>query len=258
MGKKKRDTIRFSTVLGWLALGWRDLQASLGISIGYAGFFMLVGMLLAWLLSSRGYGLLFFLLAGGFLIVAPLIVAAYYAVAQRLEQGEKPAFAHISEGYRNSHRSLWVIGFLSAAMYLIWVTDGLIVYSVYFDFAAPPELAAISDPDARADLVAFIFFSSVLGGVLAAIVFCITLFSVPHAFIAKADFVDAIVFSVKAVGRFSPALLLWALVIGGSMMLVLLFAIPLGAVLLPVLALANYHAYRDVAGRVVLLGSDNG
>ncbi|WP_428603315.1 DUF2189 domain-containing protein [Sedimenticola sp.] len=241
-----REKVMFTVAGEWLAQGWRDFRQAAILNMAYAAFFLVIGFVISSLLWHHGFSIVYFIAAGGFLIVVPGLVAVYYHLAEKIHQGSSPGFADIAEGVRQCPTSIIVIGLVSLIIYLIWITDALIIYSVYFDFV-PASLADYqADPVLRANALAFLLFVSLLGFVLSFISFCVTVFSVPYALQKQCGLVDAVSFSVKTVSRHSKMMLFWAIVLGVLTFSTVLFALPLLLVVLPVLAYANFATYRDM------------
>ncbi len=241
-----REKVLFAITWEWLGRGWRDFRQAAILNMIYAALFLVIGLTIGWLLLRHGFSVVYFIASGGFLIVVPGLVAVYYHLAEKLHSGGRPTFADIGEGFRQLPISIMVIGLVSLVIYLIWITDALIIYSVYFDFV-PTSLAAYkTDPALRTDTLAFLLFVSLLGFVLSFITFCVTVFSIPYALQKQCGLVDAVSFSVRTVSRNSRLMFFWAIVLGGMTFVTVLFALPLLLVVLPVLAYANYATYSDM------------
>lgn len=241
-----REKMMFAIIWDWLARGWRDFKQAAVLNMIYSALFLAIGTAMSTTLLLQGFGVIYFIAAGGFLIVVPGLVAVYYHLAEKVHSGRRPGFVDIVEGIRECPVSILVLGLVSLVIYLIWITDALIIYSVYFDFV-PTSLAAIrSDLGLRTDVLAFLVFVSLLGFVLSFITFCIMVFSIPYALQKRCGLVDAVSFSVRVVSGNSRLMFFWAIVLGGVTFFTVLFALPLLLVVLPVLAYANYAIYSDM------------
>jgi len=233
-------------IVEWLARGWRDFMQAPMLNMLYATLFLLLGLVAVSGLLLDGFSLVYFILAGGFLIVAPGLVTIYYFLAERIHSGHRPVFEDLRRGLRESPVSVIVIGLVSLVLYLIWITDALIIYSVYFDFVPMTLFDLLDDPVLKQDVLAFLVFAGILGFVLSFIIYCVTVFSVPYALEERCGLVDAVSFSVQTVSRYRRVMLSWALVLAGITFGTVLFALPLLLLVLPLLAYANHAAYRDM------------
>ncbi len=236
----------FSVVWEWLTRGWQDFRQAAFLNMAYAGFFLVIGLVAVLGLHDGGFNLVYFILAGGFLIVVPSLVTVYYYFAGRLHAGQRPEFSDIRAAFKDLPSSILVIGLVSLVIYLIWITDALIIYSVYFDFVPISLEQFQADEALRADATAFLLFACILGFVLTFIIFCVTVLSIPFALQNQSGLVDAVSFSVRVVTCNLRIMFLWAITLGTLTFLTVLFALPLLLVVLPVLSYANYATYTDM------------
>lgn len=234
----------------WLRQGWTDFTEASFISIVYAAVYCMIGAAAAIWLLSNGQIVVFFALAGGFMLVSPILVTGYYRVVERLREGGSPIFDDIVAGFGKNPRSFLIIGLVVAFVYLIWVTDAVLVYGLFFSDSPLVLSELASDPGVRGNLTAFVLFAGAMGGVLAFIIFTVTVFSVPDAFHRRANFVTAISTSVRGVLRNLDVMLLWAGVIAVLGFGTLLVALPLIIVVFPILGYASYAAYLDLIGEL--------
>lgn len=236
----------FSVVWAWLGRGWQDFKRAPLLNMAYAAIFLLIGLIAVLGLITEGFSLVYFILAGGFMLVAPSLVTVYYHLAGVIRAGQRPVFADINDAFHQSPAAVLVIGLVSFVLYLIWITDALIIYSVYFDFIPLSMTDFNTDPLLQADALAFLLFSCILGAVLGFIIFCITVLSIPFALEKRSGLVDAVTFSVRVVSRNPRIMFIWAILLGGLTFFTVLLALPLLLIVLPVLTYANYATYSDM------------
>ena len=245
-GQKRASKLKLSDLGKWLRQGWAMFIASSRISMVYAAIPFIFGTALQAGLAGRGYGLVYFLFATGFLIVAPIFSILYYQIADVLGQGGKPGWGEFITTIRRTPLSVWAVGMVLAALYLIWITDALIIYSVYFSFDPIAFQEYFSNGQVSGDAASFVFYVTVLGLVLSFVTFVIAAFSIPHGFHAGAGFVNAVVFSVSNIFRNFNVLMTWACILAIAQAFTLLVFMPLGLLTFPVLAFANAAAYRQL------------
>ncbi len=226
-----------SSIGRWLGDGYRLFSRSRGVSMGYAALFVLPGLALEYGLLAMGYGLYYFILAAGFVLIAPFLFAPYARLAS---QG-----AGAGGGLFRLPPVVWVIGVVCGALFLIWVTDAFIIYSVYFGFQPLPDLFAGGETSSRA--MRFLGYAALLGLVLSLVTLFVTTYSIPSAIHQGHGLVDAIVFNAGCAWHHPGLVLLWGLLLAVCMLTILLLALPLGLVVFPVLAYANFSSYRELA-----------
>ncbi len=238
--------LEIGSIGGWLRQGWRALRADMTGAMSYAGIFMIIGMSLQYGLVSQGYGLFYFILATGFILFLPVLSLAYYGVMPELRQGCRVGLKGLMASFRGCPAAVWAIALFTLAIYLIWVTDALIIYSIYFDFEPMPGL--LRDPQSRDAAFTFVLYAHLLFAILGLITFFVGGFSVPHARVQQAGLVDAVVYSSKGVAGNFPVMICWALLSAGMLQLVLQFALPLLIFALPLIAYGNLACYEQLAG----------
>ena len=235
--------VSFTQPLTWLARGWRDLCACPlpGLLHGLAA--ALFGAVLILVARDR-----YWLLSGafsGFLLVAPLLATGLYAVSRELEQGGRACLRTAIRTWRPRDHRLVVFGVLLALAGTGWVVTSaaLIIGFVGQPLPTPADFFRVVVLGKEGHL-----FEAwlLLGGLMAAPMFASTVATIPLLLDRDLSVQAAVLTSVRAV-MFNPApMALWALLIlaltlfGGLMLLAGL------VVVVPWLAHASWHAYRDV------------
>lgn len=236
-------SIGFNRPFAWLRLGWADLwrHPAPGLLHGLAaalfGWFTLF-----WAHED------FWILAGafsGFLIVAPIVATGLCAVSRGLETGRRLGMADIVNLWRSQDPRLMHFGLLLGLAGTGWVmTSAAMVTS----FA---ELPVHRPVDFLRHVVlnetGWVFEAwLMLGGVLAAPVFASSVVAMPLLLDRPVDVLTAVLTSWKAVAASPGPLALWAallwLITGLGMVTGLLGLI----VVVPWLAHASWHAYREL------------
>lgn len=228
----------------WLQQGWHNFVATKWISLGFSAIFVVIGLSLAWVLFSRGLWVLLFPFISGFLLVTPILITGYQRAARLLSQGERPRFRDLVLGITEGTPGIWFISFILCFCYLIWVTDALVFYSLYVGLESVTSLQGlVSDPEAFSQLLAYLFFSGLMGLVIATIVFSVAAFSIPLIIHRRMPFVAAVHTSVVTVWRHPWLMLRWGATIAGLSFVTMILALPLLVFVLPLLGYATYAAF---------------
>lgn len=218
----------------WLHAGWRDLRAAPGLSFLFGAVIVLVSAgisLLAWELGR--FALLATLLSG-FVFVAPLICVGLYCVSRALQKGRQPTLGDSFVLARRVIGQAGVFAIVQGVVVLLWSRAGMMVGAFF----------PVDDGNAHA-LWEFLLIGSLVGSVFAALTFAMAAFSLPMIADRDVDMITAGISSVNAVLRNKAVMVLWAAII--IVMIAIGFAtglLGLG-VLMPWLAYAAWHAYRD-------------
>jgi uncharacterized membrane protein len=230
-------------VLLWLKHGWNDLLRNWPVSLGTGALFTLLGYLLSEYAWARPH--LALTLTSGFLLVSPFLAIVFYELSRRHEVSRALRF----EGVRRNAASIGMYALMLAFILSSWERISAIMVGLLFkgDLLAegPFPLAALFAPEHLGFAIPYLL----AGGALAALVFALSVVSLPMLMDRKVDFVTAIVTSLWVVRENPLPMLVWAFVIGALTLLGELFwFVPL-AVIFPLLGHATWHAYRDLVSR---------
>lgn len=224
----------WSAPLRWLRLGWRDLRRAPGLTLLYGTAVVMVSAVVVALAWALGRFALLATLVSGFVFVAPLLAIGLFAVSRALEDGRQPRLADSLSLTRRVLGQAAVFALGQMVLLLLWTRAGMMVNAFV-------EL----DPGNLRSLAEYLLIGSLAGSVFAALTFAIAAVSLPMVADRDVDMVTAAVSSVHAVLRNKRAMLVWALLI--ALLTALGFASGLlgFAVLMPWLAYASWHAYRE-------------
>lgn len=220
--------------LRWLAAGWHDLVRAPGLTAAFGGIVIGVSLVVTALAWQLGRFALLAALLSGFVFVAPLIGVGLYAVSRAHERGEAPRFSACVSLMRRVVGQAGVFALVQMVILLLWSRAGMLVNA----FVPIEDGSLIS-------LMEFLALGSLFGSVFAIATFAIAAFSLPMIADRDVDMVTAGVSSVNAVLRNKGVALLWAVLI------VVLVAVGFAtaflglALVMPWLAYATWHAYRE-------------
>lgn len=232
----------------WLAAGWRDLVRAPGVSLTYGLAFVAVSYALSFGLVHVGLGSLVLPLAGGFMLVAPLLVVGLYDVSRRLERGDPVSFFLACRSCRDCAGRIGAMGVVLMLFLFAWVLIALALFALIFNQTPPSLETFFEDLVFSSEGALLLIVGTVLGAGLASGIFAISAVSIPMLLDREVDVVTAIVVSISTVTANGPVMFGWAAMIGViSFFGLATFYLGL-AVALPLLAYATWHAYRDLIG----------
>jgi uncharacterized membrane protein len=240
--------------LVWLSRGWADLVHNplpgLVHGLATAAF----GALLVVLAGNR-----FWLLAGafsGFLLVAPVVATGLYAVSRAREQHQPAGLGVALGAWVPKDSRLVRFGLLLALAGTGWVLTSA---SLITAFAGAP----VNSP---ADFLRVVVLSDsnhvfeawvVLGSVLAAPMFASSVVAIPMLLDRPHGVLTAVATSVGAALLNPLAMALWATLILGLSLLGMATLMVGLVVVVPWLAHASWHAYRDLVRPIEVAAGDS-
>lgn len=232
--------VGFADPLKWLVLGWRDFVRAPGIGLFYGACFMVMGWaLLEVYEQAPAYTMA---LSAGFLLMGPFLCLGLYRVSQRLESGEKPDFGDSLLAWDTRTGQLAIFGFVLLVLEMLWGRATLVIFAVSFD--GMPDfkgsLLALLEPEN----LSFISVWAAVGAVFAALIYAVSVVSIPMILHRQTDAVTAGLTSMRLVLSQTGVMVWWGLLITGLVGVALL---PWFAGLLvvgPVIGHASWHAYR--------------
>jgi uncharacterized membrane protein len=234
------NTLRLRDPLRWLVLGWRDFTRCPLIGLFYGGCFVAMGWALAKVFEHAPAYVL--ALSAGFLLVGPFLALGLYQASRRLERGERPALADSMTAWRDRLGTLAIFGFVLLVLEMLWGRASLVVFALSFD--GMPDfkgsLRALLNPANIQFIVAYVM----VGGVFAALIFAVSVVSIPMLLDRPVDAITAGLTSMRLVLTQPGVMLLWGALLS---VCVVVAMVPWFAGLLlvgPVLGHASWHAYR--------------
>lgn len=238
-------TVHPAAPLRWLRLGFGDLRRAPAASLFYGAAFALMGWLIWWVFK-HAYEYTASLTAG-FLLVGPFLCAGLYDISRRLERGEPATLQPTLTAWRANVGAFGLFALLLTIVMLVWARASLVTFALFFS-AGMPTLKHFMTQVVNLDHWDFIATYFAVGALFAAIVFAVSVVSVPMMLDRGTDTIVAALTSVRALFENFAPLLLWALLI----VLVVGLGIAtlfIGVVVaVPIVGHATWHAYRDLVG----------
>lgn len=228
-------TLGITAPLRWLRLGWADMLRAPRLSLTYGAVLMALSLAISALTWRYGTMALYIGLTTGFVFVGPVLAVGLYSISRQLGKGLQPVMGYCLREGTYHIRELLVLGIILLVVLLVWARAAATVH-VFFPDEPNPGLD---------QLLPFLGIGSAVGLVFASLVFAASAFSLPMILDRKVDAITASVTSINAVLRNKKPMLLWAGIIGLSVLLGFATACIGFAVLLPLIGHATWHAYQE-------------
>lgn len=242
-----RTNVPFDAPWSWLGAGWRDLWTAPALSLTYGAVFSIAALALVAGLLSLGWQSLVLVLAGGFLLVGPMLAVGLYEISRRIEAGEAiDARDALFVGVR-SPGQLAIMGVVLMIAYLAWVELALVLLVLFLGGGGlPPVEQFVPTLLFTPSGLGLLITGTIAGGILALSVFAVTVVSVPLLMTRDVDVVTAVATSVRAVVSNPKPMLLWAALIAAMIGVGLATLLVGFIVAFPLIGHATWHAFREV------------
>ena len=230
--------------LRWLARGACDFARQPGVSMFYGLLVVLAGAIIFLTVAKMPY--MFTAAVSGFLLVAPICATGLYALSCGYERNERMRLRDTFLVWRRNPSGL--TGFSVFALFAgtAWQVLSLVIMALLYkgDALEPMELIVevLRNPKYAFLFVTYLF----VGGIVAAMVFALSVVSVPMLLDRQCELTEAMRASIMVVTENPLPLALWA----GIIMLFCMLGFASGlvgfVVVMPILGHASWHAYRDL------------
>lgn len=229
----------------WLAAGWKDLTAAWRVSLAYGAGLVVLSFLLTIGLWLMGLFYLVLPLAGGFFIVAPLLATGLYEVSRRLAAGETVDLRSSILAWRRP-RQIAMMGVVLLLIHLVWVRVALLLFALFF-YGQSPSLEMLLPALLNSSVsLPFLVTGTIIGAAFACVAFAVSVVSIPMLVDRDTGLIVAIATSATAARVNLRAMALWAALIVGFTAIGIATCFIGLAIVLPLIAHASWHAYRDI------------
>lgn len=230
----------------WLHRGLDDLRACPWTSLFYGLCFTVTGHVLWFVLRYHPEHLA--AATAGFMLLAPALAIGLYDASRRRELGEKCSLIATLTAWKSNLANIGLFSLLLIVIFLLWARASLVTLAMFIS-GTLPTLQDLVHQMVAPENMQFVVIWFAEGFVFAALVFSISLVSIPLMLDSKHDAVTAALTSLKAVMLNPGAMLVWSAVIAWATASALLMGYLGMLVVGPLLGHATWHAYRNLVVR---------
>ncbi|WP_460273267.1 DUF2189 domain-containing protein [Celeribacter sp. ULVN23_4] len=226
-----------------LLAGWSDFRRTPGFGCFFAAVYVVIG--LAFVVFGAGTVLWTFAMSLAFPLFAPFAAVGLYEVSRRLERGDPLDWYKIlgSVAAERDRQIPWM-GAIIVIYVLFWSFLAHMVFALFMGLSVMTNISSSYEVFLTPNGLTMIAVELAMGGVLAFILFSLTVTSLPHLLEREVDFVTAMLYSLRVVRENFGVMLIWAALIAGLTFLAML-PLFLGLfIVLPVFGHATWHLYR--------------
>ncbi len=219
----------------WLALGFRDMVRTPGLTAFYGIMFAVIPWCITALVAMTGWHLVILPAMVCFMLIGPFLAAGLYDISWELEKGHKPSLRHSLRSMRRNAVNEWGFGILLMLLMIFWLRVASLIHALY-----PPYL-----DETLESLMPFLVLGTLVGALFSIGMLMITAFTQPILMERKVDLATAIMSSVHAVWVNKVPMLIWGGIIFTAVVLGFATAFIGFVVLMPLIGYASWHAYID-------------
>jgi len=243
-----RPVIRSITaedVYAALGAGWQDFRAVPRYGLFFGGVYAFFGIAIFVTLLAVDWPAWILPFAVAFPLVGPFVAVGLYEVSRRRESGQRLDWPEvIGAVWRKRDSQIPTMAFIVLAGFFLWMWAASMLVILFLG-----RLGAYGDLDVilgSSNGIALVVIGTIVGAVIAFLLFAVTVVSLPMLVDHDIDFVTAMVNSFNAVRQNLQPMLHWAWIVAGILFVGML-PLFLGLVVaLPVLGHATWHLYRRV------------
>ena len=236
--------VAITAPLSWLGKGWQDLWRQPAASLFYGVAIAVTGAVILGVTASLAY--LFAAAVTGFLLVAPMLAAGLYELSRRYLAGEPATLTDSMLAWKRNPSALVSFGLLSILAGTAWQVVSVVIVALFYKGTALQPMAMMIEVLVNPQHYLMFFIYMGAGGLMAAVVFALSVVSMPMLVDRRCELLCALTTSVNAVAENPLPLALWAVII--MLLTGLGFVTTLvGLVLvMPWLGHASFHAYKEL------------
>lgn len=244
--KLQINPLSMQDVRAAFADGWRDFRTYPAFGLFFGAIYALGGIFIAVMLTYYHLPWMIIPVAIGFPLIGPFIAVGLYEISRRHQRGEAVGWtAILAEVFRQRERQLSWMAFVVLFIFWIWIYQIRLLMALFLGFRIPATLDAFANVVLTTPQgLLFLAIGTVVGAVLAMILFTATVISMPLLLDHDVDFVTAMLTSMRTVIENPAPMLAFGLVVA-ALAIAALIPLFLGLlVVLPVAGHATWHLYR--------------
>jgi uncharacterized membrane protein len=229
-----------------LKSGIRDFAKAPGFGLFFGAIFSVIGIVIYLQMVVWGASFEVLPFAVGFPLVGPFMAVGLYEVSRRLEKGEPLDWAAVlTVVARQRSGQIPMMMFVCIFFFLVWVYLAHLIFALSFGLKPLTNVMSSAEILFTQEGIIMLVVGTAVGGVLAFLLFAITVISLPLLLERDLDVVTAMIVSFQSVLQNKGPMLLWGLIVAVCTMVAMIPFFLGIVVVFPVLGHASWRLYRN-------------
>ena len=230
-----------------LRAGLRDFAAAPLHGLFFAGFYVVCGLLIAWITWATGTTYWLILAVLGFPLIGAFAALGLYEVSRRRQTAQEMPLGEImGTVWSEKNGQMPWLATTMVVLFLFWFFLGHMIFALFLGLSPMTNVSTALDVYISRDGLMMLAFGSVVGAVFATLTFAISVLGMPMVLDRDVDFVSAFLRSIKAVLDAPLIYIGWGAFIAVVTLLAMLPGFLGLFLVLPVLGHASWHLYKRV------------
>lgn len=244
MGAPEFRAVTADMIRQALAQGWADFRRAPKYGLFFGGFYTLCGLVLWQVTQLTGQTYWILLAAFGFPLIGPFAAVGLYEVSKLMDEGKPLSWNMVLTGvWREKDRQIPSLAAIIIVLFVFWVFIGHVVFALFMGLTTMTNISTSWEVFLSGNGLMMIAAQMLIGGLVAFILYSITVFGMPMLVDREIDFVTAMITSFSVVLRNPVPMLAWGVIVVAALF-VGLFPYFFGLlIVLPVLGHATWHLY---------------
>ena len=225
--------------------GWRDFLRAPLFGLFFSLVYVLGGWLILWAMTAKGQIWWTIVAGAGFPILGPFIACGFYEVSRRLETGAPLNWgAVLGVIFQQKDRQIPTMAAIIVVFFLFWNFLAHMIFALFLGKSTLTNISSSVEVFLTPEGLTMLAFGTVVGAVFAAVLFALTVVSLPLLLDRDVDFITAMIASWTLVLANPRIMLIWAVLIAASLFAGMITGFLGLFVALPLFGHASWHLYR--------------